>query len=70
MNLITREIDSDTIGNIEYLERWQDKYGSLYHKLLKCTCINCNESVKEYDSLNYVACYNGKIVMWHLSCQN
>lgn len=68
MTFFAHEIDSDTPTNISYIERWQEKFGSIYRKLKKINCINCGKTPEDKDSINYVACYNGKLIAWHNQC--
>lgn len=69
MKIFAHEIDSDTPTNISYIERWQEKFGSIYRKLGKLKCINC-KTLKDQDEIQYVACHNGKLLMWHTKCPN
>ncbi len=68
MTLFANEIDSDTPSNLAHIERWQNKYGSIYRKLKKCSCINCKKLIEDNDKVDYVACFNGKLLMWHKEC--
>lgn len=68
MNLYASEVDNDQLGNEQYLELWQDQFGSIHRKLARCTCINCEQQLKNEDSIFYVALHNGKILSWHKEC--
>ena len=69
MKFYAHEVDDNTITNPQYLERWQEKFGSIYRKLAKCKCINCEKSLVKDDSVHYVACHSGVIKMWHDKCE-
>jgi len=69
MNLYASEIDGHGITNEQYLELWQDQFGSIHRKLTRCTCINCKKLIKDNDKVDYVACFNGRIVCWHNNCK-
>jgi len=69
MNLYASEIDGHGITNEQYLELWQDQFGSIHRKLARCTCINCKKLIKDNDKVDYVACFNGRIVCWHNNCK-
>lgn len=69
MTLFATEIDSDTPSNLAHIERWQGKFGSIYRKLKRAKCINCLHIFKDKDKLNYVACFNGKLIGWHIICK-
>jgi len=69
MTIFAQEIDGTTPSNLAHIERWQGKFGSILNKLKYKKCINCWHIFKDKDKLNYVACFNGRIVCWHNNCK-
>lgn len=69
MKIYAREIDDGVKDNVQYLERWQNKFGSILSKIKKCKCVNCERKLKDGDRIMYVACHNGTIEIWHTKCK-
>jgi len=60
-----QEIDQEILGNHEYIEKWEQKNGTVESHIPESVCVNCEKKYTKTRPIIYVCCHNGELRWWH-----